>query len=373
MPINQADPSEDIEVEDRFDGYEVYEEYIEERKAEGTVRYFRSAKLHFENFLNGNGYAIGDIGKTEANEFFNYLKDQSIYEDTAAGYAAEIVKFFRYLQDIGALDWNPMAVEYHKNLFDEHDKTRKINIPLNELREGIKDIQSPLDYTQMFTALKTGARAGELYNFDLRDININHPISAHVPEPRSEITDKPDTIFIDSEIEKGDVYNGEKRQASNKRKRKTIIPIDNETKEVLVWYIGLLPPSASPAEPLFRNLGSTNGSAGGSGITGTRRSPEVFRHHITDWAERHGWRNTGTNRVEGVTPHWCRHWFTTQLRSRISPEDIKNDDVSESVKMYVKGLRGDKGDDVIDIYTHNWNQKTWLRDAYIDNIPNLLF
>jgi integrase/recombinase XerC len=372
MTINQTDPSEDIEVEDRFDGYEVYEEYIGKRKAEGTVKQFKSAKLHFENFLNENEYAIGDIGRNESNEFFNYLKDQSIYEDTAAGYAKEILRFFRYLQDIGALEWNPISVEYHPNLFEDHDKTRKINIPLNQLRSGIKGFQSPIDYTQMFVALKSGARSGELYNMDLRDVNIDHPISRHTPSPRSEIADKPDTIFIDSEIKKGDVYNGEKRDASNKRERKTVIPIDNETKGVLAWYIGQLPPSRSPAEPLFRNLGCTNRSDGGSGTIGARRSPEIFRKHVTDWAKNHGWKNPDTDRVEGVTPHWCRHWFTTQLRSRIRPEEIKNDDISETVKMYVKGLRGDKGDDVIDMYTHDWNEKTWLRDAYVDNIPDLL-
>jgi len=366
MSLNQISPGEDLQIDDRYDAYEVYINYWD-RRSSGTSQVHKSAIKHFEDFLNKNNYKIGDVGRDEANQLFDYLKELSIFEDTASEYVSHIGKMFNYLQSIGALEWNPIFVEYHNSVFEGHE-TIKIPIPIRDLREGVSNIKYPTNYAQIFTALKTGKRLGELINTDLRDINLDHKISKYMPDPRSEIADKNDTIFINSSITAGDVYNGEKRNNSNKRKKDTVIPIDRELKRVLVWYISSLPPSPSPAKPLFRNFGIS----GGTGTVGVRRSSGNTGDHFREIGIKNGWRNEDTNRVEGFTPHWCRHWFTTQLRNRISSDEISTEQESQSVERYIKGLRGDKGDDVIDLYTHDWDDKPWLRSAYINNIPKLL-
>jgi integrase len=86
---------------------------------------------------------------------------------------------------------------------------------------------------------------------------------------------------------------------------------------------------------------------------------------FVDWAQENGW-----HEWEGelnVTPHWCRHWFTTTLRNEIDQDEVK----VGTVKGYVKGLRGDSDNDTIDLYTHDWDDEYWMREVYVENIPSL--
>lgn len=367
MPIEQKTPSEELKVDDRYDAYKIYYDYLENAVADPQSK-FGNAKKYFEDFLQKNDLTLGEIGRYEAAEFISYLKSSRIKEKTAVGYINNINDFFKFLNQAGVLEWNPIGLEYSPTRFDPEGDPGRLHVPINELRDNIRDIHNPTDYTEFFLALKTGARTGERYNLDLRDINIDHPISTYMPEPRPEIENKPDTLFIDSEIEKGEVYNGQVRKAANKRKAKTIMPIDSELKSVLVWYIGLIPesPSQIPCEPLFRHVGN-----GGSISPGRRRGPETFASRLREFAEKKGWR-TDMDNMKGVDPSWARHWFTTQLRNRISQEDLKGEQTSQPVKSYLKGLRGDIGSDVIDTYTHNWENEPWVRNAYLENIPKLL-
>jgi len=119
----------------------------------------------------------------------------------------------------------------------------------------------------------------------------------------------------------------------------------------------MAPASQSDADPLFRQC---------SRLVGDRFLSATIRElYFTPWAKEQGWYDP--DRSDRVTPHWCRHWFTTMLRRRIDQDEIKVGTVED----YVKGLRGDTGDDVIETYTHNWGDNQWMRDAYIDNIPSL--
>lgn len=367
MPIEQRSPSEEFEVDDRYDAYQIYYDYLQDAVAAPDSK-FGNAKNHFEDFLQEEDLTLGEIGRQEAAEFISYMKSAPIKEKTAVDYVNGINDFFKFLNQAGVLEWNPIGLEYSPTKFDPEGDPGRIHVPINELRDTIRDIKNPTDYTEFFLALKTGARTGERNNLDLRDVNIDHPISKHMPETRGEIENKPDTLFIDSEIKKGKEYNGQIRRASNKRKTKTIIPIDPELKKVLVWYIGLIPesPSHIPCEPLFRHVGN-----GGAISPGRRRGPETFARRLHEFAKKKGWRSD-IDGVKGVDPSWARHWFTTQLRNRISQSDLKGEQTSEPVKSFVKGLRGDVGSDVIDTYTHNWESEPWVRNAYLENIPKLL-
>jgi len=87
---------------------------------------------------------------------------------------------------------------------------------------------------------------------------------------------------------------------------------------------------------------------------------------IVGIAEEYDWDVKG-----GVTPHWCRHWFTTQLRAHINDEEV----AIGSAKEYVQGLRGDSDDSVIGTYTHEWDIDDGTKSypkVYRENIPTLL-
>lgn len=310
----------------------------------------------FKSFLDENSYEIDSVGVSEVSEFADYMR-ANVKESTCSTYYSTIRKFVDWYLTRGVFDYNPfaMAVEDGEVEFETQD-TVKRRVAIEKLQKYINSIRNPHLLTYIVFLLKTGCRLGEAYNLDLRDIHLNHPISESMPEPRNEIKQEPDVLFIDSSIDAGQVYNGEKREHSNKKESTRAIPIDKELKNTLVWWIAIAPPSPSPANPLFRNLKEE---------FGTRSGHDKLRIDFTDWAKKNGL-HQGSGSLN-VTPHWCRHWFTTTLRENVSSDEVK----IGTVKEYVQYLRGDSDSDTIDIYTHDWSEEAWITKVYESNMPSL--
>ena len=101
--------------------------------------------------------------------------------------------------------------------------------------------------------------------------------------------------------------------------------------------------------------------------TGMRPAPDTIYDKVSNWGK-----EAGIHEGKGglnVDVHWFRHFFTTYMRRRVSNEDLQS---KKEPKYYVKGLRGDSGQDVIDMYTHDWGDNNWKRTAYLDNIYSIL-
>ena len=91
MPIDQKDPTDEISVSDRHEGYVAYTEYLSKKKDTGTVGQWKAAREAFEEFLQMNGHSLGDVGRSEANAFFEFLKRYDLTGGTAARYATWIL------------------------------------------------------------------------------------------------------------------------------------------------------------------------------------------------------------------------------------------------------------------------------------------
>jgi len=71
-----------------------------------------------------------------------------------------------------------------------------------------------------------------------------------------------------------------------------------------------------------------------------------------------GLHNPDSKKLEDkLTPHCCRHYYTNTL------------DEADMKKNYIAELRGDKGRDAVDIYTHISKEK--LKKSYMDLVPKL--
>ncbi len=268
-------------------------------------------------------------------------------ESTVATYGSYLNRFYSYLERVGHADENPMTVVLEEmNESIESNPTRR-DISLPEMRSFVADIHHPLHRAIVLTLLKTGIRAGELCNLDLIDINLDHEASTW--QPRAHIAGRSDSMFVSAEHSYGRESGGERRQASNKRKRETVIPIDGELKDVLVRWLAVRPDTpetnAGVTEPLF--LGTAD-------RWGTRLTPNIVHHIVEGYARSAGWYRTGGGASENVTPHYFRHFFTTHLRDRTGDRGI------------VQYLRGDVASDVIDTYTHNWGDR--VRETYLEHI-----
>ena len=294
--------------------------------------------------------APSQAGQRECMAWVHSLREAHS-RSTVATYASYLHRFYRYMVQAGVLESNPMSLVVSE--MDEAIDTDPVrrDLSVREMRSFVRGIEHPLDKAVVLVLLKTGIRAGELSNLDLRDVFVTElPIQSPLEvSVRPELHGRPGSLFVDPTPIRGNESNNEVRTASNKRQRATVVPVDRELKRVLARWLAVRPDSASPAEPLFTST---------SGKWGRRLSANMAHHIVERQAKRTGWHQAGETAMTNVTPHYFRHFFTTHLRDRTGDRGV------------VKYLRGDVAEDVIDTYTHNWGDR--VREVYEDNIYQLL-
>ncbi|MFC7096150.1 tyrosine-type recombinase/integrase [Halobaculum marinum] len=347
---------DDAGVEDDPVGY-FLEDMELHGKSERTRAEYGRVLRRFETFLAtaGSGPAGGasdpaDASHRDCMAFVHDLRrDPDLADSTTATYAAYLHRFYAYMTQVGAFEANPMALvmEELDERIDTDPTRREISVP--RMREFVGGVSHPLERALVVTLLKTGMRVGELCNLDLRDLTLDRELPGYALGGRAQLDGRPDSLYVASDPSVGERYNGEERTASNKRKRGTVVPVDDELAETLVRWLSIRPDAASPAEPLFVGTGSG---------WGERLTPEQVARVVRDHASDAGWYEAGAGATENVTPHYFRHFFTTHLRDRTGDRGV------------VKYLRGDVAGDIIDTYTHNWGDN--VRETYERHVYSLL-
>jgi integrase len=320
-------------------------------KTERTRDAYERVLREFEAFLRdreGREVSLESATRRDCMAYVHQLRGD-LAGSTVATYASYLHRFYAYMTQVGEFEANPMAVvvEEMDERIDTDPARREIDVP--EMRAFVAGIGHPLDRAVVCTLLKTGVRAGELCNIDAQDVHLTGADGLLSDTPRGTIEGRPDSIYVDDDPTRGAVVNGEERTASNKRKRPTTIPIDDELGTVLRQWLAVRPDPQSDADPLFCQT---------SGDWGARLTPTSVHRIVTDHAEAHGWYRAGGGAEENVTPHYFRHFFTTHLRDRTGDRGI------------VKYIRGDVAGDIVDTYTHNWGDR--VRELYEANIYEIL-
>jgi len=318
-------------------------------KTERTRDSYERVLRRFESFLD-QGTAPATATHRDCMAFVHSLRGE-VADSTVATYAAYLHRFYGYMTEVGVFEGNPMTLvmEEMDETVDKDPARRDVSIPA--MCEFVAGIRHPLHRALVVTLLKTGMRVGELCNLDLRDLAIDDDElrEAFALGTRPALADRPNSLYVTPDATVGEELNGEVRTASNKRKRATLIPVDDELARTLKRWLAVRPDSASGADPLF--VGTAEG-------WGERLAPQAVRHVVERYARESGWYRTGGGAAENVTPHYFRHFFTTHLRDRTGDRGV------------VKYLRGDVADDVIDTYTHNWGDQ--VRETYEANVYRLL-
>ncbi|MUW15094.1 tyrosine-type recombinase/integrase [Halorubrum sp. CBA1125] len=318
-------------------------------KTERTRDAYERVLRRFEAFLDPES-SPGTATHRDCMSFVHSLRGE-LAESTVATYAAYLHRFYGYMTEVGVFTENPMTLvmEEMDETIDKDPARRDVSIPA--MREFVAGIRHPLHHALVVTLLKTGMRVGELCNLDLRDLAVDDEelATAYPLGTRPVLSDRPNSLYVTPDAAVGEELNGEVRTAANKRKRGTVIPVDDELHHVLKRWLAVRPDSPSPAEPLF--VGTAEG-------WGERLEPQAVRHVVERHARGAGWYRTGGGAAENVTPHYFRHFFTTHLRDRTGDRGV------------VKYLRGDVADDVIDTYTHDWGDQ--VRETYEANVYRLL-
>lgn len=325
-------------------------------KSERTRTAYQRVLRDFQGFVGPSAPDAADtplraVSRRDCLEWLHHLREErDIRQSTIATYAAYVNRFFGYMNKTGAFDSNPMGLvmeEMDESISTDPER-REITVP--EMRSFIETVQHPLEQAVILTFLKTGIRVGELCNLDLRDLHLDdREIMREFGEPpRRPLDHRPDSMYIPADVQRGQTINGEHRTASNKRKRHTVIPVDDELKRTIKRWLTIRPVARSPAEPVFVGFASRSG---------LRLRPHQVRSLIKRRAKPFGWYEAGAGPQENVTPHYFRHFFTTHLRNRTGDRGV------------VKYLRGDVASDIIDTYTHNWGEQ--VRETYERHIYRL--
>ncbi len=320
-------------------------------KTQRTYDAYERVLRDFERFIEEEYPRANDLEAVTHRACMAWLHRyrSSVVESTLATYASYLHRFYAYMTQIGVFAENPMALVIEQ--MDESidvDPTRR-EISLERMCAFVDGIGHPLDRALIVTLLKTGIRAGELCNLDLRDLNVSFESLKFDSDPRPQLHGKPDSLYVPTDPTRGATVNGERRKASNKRQRPTVLPVDDELTRVLGEWLAIRPDPRSPADPLFL---STNRK------WGTRLTIHMLHHTVEKHARTADWHRTGGGGEENVTPHYFRHFFTTHLRNATGERGI------------VKYFRGDVADDIIDTYTHNWGDN--VRETYERHIYQLL-
>ncbi|QLH78792.1 tyrosine-type recombinase/integrase [Halosimplex rubrum] len=315
-------------------------------KSQRTRDAYERVLREFEAYLTERGLDLDEANHRDCMAWIHQLRG-SVGESTVATYASYLHRFYGYMTEVGTFEENPMALvlEEIDESINVDPERRDIAIPA--MRSFVGEVTHPLDRAVVVTLLKTGMRAGELCNLDRRDLSLAEtPFEwAHRPQ----LDGKPDSVYVDEEPSAGHEYNGQRRTASNKRKRATTIPVDDELAAVLVEWLAVRPDPRSDADPLF--VSTTD-------EWGKRLTPDMVHHIVETHARDQGWYRDGGGAEANVTPHYFRHFFTTHLRDRTGDRGI------------VKYLRGDVAQDIIDTYTHDWGDR--VREVYSEHIYRLL-
>ncbi|WP_353633678.1 tyrosine-type recombinase/integrase [Halobacterium sp. NMX12-1] len=347
MSERAADAGRGHDAEDPIEYF--LEDMAYHGKSERTREAYGRVLREFEAFLAETGTEPAAADRRDCLAWVHELRGDHA-DSTVATYASYLNRFYGYMTQVGEFDGNPMTlVTQEMDEAIDTDPTRR-EVSIAQMRSFVAAITHPLERAVVLALLKTGLRVGELCNLDVRDLALDAPAveAAYDLGTRAQLDGRPDTLFVDPDVSRGEVANGEERTASNKRKRATLVPVDAELKAALVRWLAIRPDTPSPAEPLFASTRDA---------WGKRLTPEMVRSFVREHAERAGWYRSGADAAENVTPHYFRHFFTTHLRDRTGDRGV------------VKYLRGDVADDIIDTYTHNWGDR--VCEVYLANVYSL--
>jgi integrase/recombinase XerD len=223
-------------------------------------------------------------------------------------------------------DFNPFESAKNKIDLSGTNPKEPRPIPLDELRDVVKDLTHIRDRALVVAPLKLGVRASELCNIKLSEIHIsNSEVQSHYPElgTHEALTDRPNAVYIPHDRE------------GNKSERPRVIPVDDELRRTLLQYLLCRPDTGEPWLFLSKKQALK---------LDRRNVNDVWKKHF---CERHDYGET--DRYRGVSSHYGRHYFSTWWK-------VKKDTPRPLVK-YMRGDLQSGGElrnsrDAIDSYIH---------------------
>lgn len=305
----------------------------------GAKDVYFDGEVAFVPWLEQRGLSPREVTESHIRDWFEDLKSE-YKPGTQQKHASRVNLAYSKMLNRGVvgIDVNPVDKPLDEDILDEPQSEP---LPIYE-KAVICALLSYLPPTAFIASLimaKTTRRIGEIVNLDLKDVNLDHPAADWEVVPS--LSDKPDHIHFGPESTGGEMFRGELRNDGSKTETHTMIPIDEELKQALIWWLSirrgdktdnpliLLSCSIPPRRPAGDTISKQ--------LRNARRKVAESYPNVDE---------------DVISTHYFRHWTTTKMGDR----------VNQSVVDY---MRGDKNK-ITDVYNHYSENKKeqWLNNMF---------
>lgn len=264
-----------------------------------TLQAWERTMVQFVEYMEGTDRHAACPNEDSIRGFINHrLNVDDVEIGTVKSDVRRLNAWFRFMMDsyqfeAHTSEWNPI-----RNVFEEMDWEKEPPkpphpIPLDTMREIVGGITNIRDRAIVGIQLKLGLRATEVCNIKLEDVALNHEdIRNHYEELGSSpyIEGRENVIFIPSKNER----------QGNKSARASLLPLDEELRSLLMWWLLIRPDADRPW--LF--LSKSNHSR-----LGDKDVNSVWREHFRPEYDE-------TELYRAVTSHFGRHYFTNRMEQQ---------------------------------------------------------
>ena len=268
----------------------------------------------FKDFIGASDLLAVNI-RTLAS-YLDHLGERDVMKTSVERYIAGLGAFYNFLVIMEYIKVNPITPafrgHYLKSYKDHNVSQRRQAISIAQAQKLVTSILDPKDRAVVVLLLKCGLRVGELTKLNISDVDLStQTIRLHPTEKRSL-----ETAFF-----------------------------DDETSRVLARWLRQRDGGAK-TDALFLDR------------YGNRISTESVGRIVNRYAVANGLHDPSSDRHDlhkRLTPHSCRHAWTTWLRRAGMSREIR------------QTLRGDAIKEAVDTYDHL--EEDELRASYLRCIP----
>jgi len=302
-------------------------------------------------------------------EYYDHLRDAGLSTYTILETHMSVVQhFLDECMQRGIVDANPAAYVMDKidNPGTEKDYPE---ITVRELGNFLKSVPDPQQRAGYVIMAKLATRVGETLNIDLPYLHLNHPIYYDYIETRGielheDVKDYPDSVLIPPEPTAGEEFRGELRKVGNKTKKGKRLPVDRETKRVILDWLVIRPNTGYPYALFY------------SEKSPTRPRSQYWLRSLKRYLREYG---LAVEYVEDDEKNMDLHFFRHFLSTNMQDGEGTYGGASWSWAK-VQIIRGDMGggfgnnnngdnsssSNLQDTYTHDWGDL--IREPYLEDI-----
>lgn len=317
----------------------------------------------------GNPDSDKNLTTKDGVEYYHHLSDAGLTTYTILENHMSIVQhFLDECMKRGIVDANPAAYVMD-NIENPGTEKNYPELTVAELGNFLKWVPDPQRRAGYVLMGKIAIRVGETTNIDLPYLHLDHPIYYDYLETRGielheDVKDYPDSVLIPSEPTADEEFRGEVRTSGNKTEEAKRLPLDRETKRVILDWLVMRPNTGYPY-PLFYSEKKDCRPTGQYWLRSLKRYLREYGLAV-DYVD---------DDEKNMDLHFFRHFFSTNMQDGKGTYEGANWSWAR-----VQIIRGDLGgglengngnassNGLQQTYTHDWGDL--IREPYLEDIYN---